>query len=251
MEITNIKAVQREVPGTNIIGNASCVINNTVAVNNITIRQSKNRQIYMEMPQQKNAKTGNYQDVAFPLNKEARAAISDAVLSEFYKSNSQQHNKSTDSISDIEVQLYNVKSNKDTKPSVLAQGSITLDNEFVIKGVKVVLSKEGKQFISLPSSYNSATNKRYSIIAPASKEAYTKISNAVLGAYRENLKIAEEYLYAELTGEQIASLSSKTNIKFDIGKVQSDGSSIVRINKVDKAKFEQALGFSSRSQQKK
>lgn len=252
MKVTNVKASQKEVPGTGIIGYASCVINDTIAVNSITIRQSKSSgQAFMEMPQQKNAKTGNYQDVAFPITKDDRATISDVVLNKFYNPDSNQNNEKSESKADIDVQLYNVKSNKDAKSSVLARGSITIDNEFVIKGVKVVLNKEGKPFVSLPSSYNAASNESYSIIAPASKSAYTKISSAVLGAYQQNLKSAEKYLYAELTEKQIAALSSTTDIKFDIGKIQLDGSGVVRINSADKAKFEQVLGFTNQSQQRR
>ena len=63
-----------------------------------------------------------------------------------------------------------------------------------------------------------------------------------LNNYNQNKQSAEEYVYENLTEQQLSKLSNTTDIKFDIGKVQEDGSAIVRINGADKPKLEQILG---------
>lgn len=42
MTISNIKTTEKAIENTNIVGNASYIINNTLAVNNITIRKNNN-----------------------------------------------------------------------------------------------------------------------------------------------------------------------------------------------------------------
>ncbi len=238
MEITSIKTTNREVAGTNIIGQASCIIDNAVAVNSILIRRANNGQAYVQMPQQKNAKTEKYQDVAFPITTDGRTTISDEILKHFHNPDTPQNTESNKPCQ-IDVQLFNVQSDKS---SVLARGSITVNNEFVVKGVKVVQNKDGIPFVSLPSSYNPNTKKSYSLISPANKNAYVRISDVVISAYNQNKQSAEEYVYENLTEQQLSKLSNTTDIKFDIGKVQEDGSAIVRINGADKPKLEQILG---------
>lgn len=41
-----------------------------------------------------------------------------------------------------------------SEDACLAYGSITLDGDFVVSGIRVVLNKEGKPFVSYPSRKN-------------------------------------------------------------------------------------------------
>lgn len=252
MIISNIKTTEKTVQNTNIVGNASCIINNTIAVNNITIRKnSTTNELYLQMPQMKNAKTGNYQDVVFPLNKECRDYLNNAVINQFFN-NGKGVNQSIDNCSnDIICQLYN---NTNSNTSVVANGSITIDNEWVVKGVKIVTSNDNKLFVALPSSYNKNTKKSYSIVSPASKEAYEKISSKALFEYQSinntqsNTKVtppAEKenivFSYKELTTTQIEKLSTSTSVKFDCSPVQKNGNYIVRFSSNDKAIVDNAI----------
>lgn len=250
MQITNVKISTKEIPNTNIIGQASCVVNGTIAVNSITIRKTNDGQLYVQMPQMKNTKTDKYQDIAFPLTADGRKQINEVILNHFNNKDISQQKTNAECSSNIQVSLFNTNSNNEATSSLLARGSMSIDNEFVIKNVKVVVSKNGEPFMALPSSYNKSTKKSYSIIAPATKEAYKLLSNATLSAYKNNLLSTESYHFIELSEEQIEILSRNTDIKFDCGNINESGNCIVRINSADRAKAENALNLSVATQKK-
>ena len=80
-----------------------------------------------------------------------------------------------------EVRIYKTKGNGVIK----AYASVSLDNEFVVKGIKIV-EGEGGLFVSMPS--RKAKDGSYQdIFHPMSREAREKIVNAVLEAYRSQL----------------------------------------------------------------
>lgn len=60
---------------------ASITIDDAVCITGIRIIEGKNG-VFMTMPQSKDNE-GEYHDVAFPITKEAREAIQDAVLDEY------------------------------------------------------------------------------------------------------------------------------------------------------------------------
>jgi len=80
-----------------------------------------------------------------------------------------------------EVRIYKAKGNG----AVKAYASVSLDDEFIVKGIKVLEGENGL-WVSMPS--RKAKNGSFQdIFHPASKEAREKIVNAVLSAYREQI----------------------------------------------------------------
>ncbi len=80
-----------------------------------------------------------------------------------------------------EVRIYKAR----TEGVVKAYASVSLDNEFVVKGIKVLEGENGL-WVSMPSR-KSKNGTFQDIFHPASKEAREKIVNAVLEAYREQI----------------------------------------------------------------
>jgi stage V sporulation protein G len=80
-----------------------------------------------------------------------------------------------------EVRIYKAKGNG----AVKAYASISLDNEFVVKGLKVVESEKGIRVL-MPSR-KTKDGSYQDIFHPMSKEAREKIVDAVLKAYREQI----------------------------------------------------------------
>ena len=80
-----------------------------------------------------------------------------------------------------EVRIYKAK----TEGAVKAYASISLDNEFVVKGIKVLEGENGL-WVSMPSR-KGRDGTFQDIFHPASREAREKIVNAVLEAYREQI----------------------------------------------------------------
>lgn len=242
MVINNIKTTHNNIENTNIIGKASCVVNGTVLVNDITIRLSKDNKPYIQMPQMKNAKTGNYQDVAFPLTSEGRQELNNTIITAF--NNPQQAIKDTIApcSKNIDMQLINQKQDGSNKSNVVSRGTMVLDGEFAVKNVSVVINKQGEPFLSLPSSYSKKTGKSYSIISPASKDVYATINKAAIDTYVANDNKGKniQYEYKEVTEPQIEKLSTESSVKFDCASFK-DGSFIIRYDKNDSNIVNQTL----------
>ncbi len=75
---------------------------------------------------------------------------------------------------------------------VRAVADIVINDEILIKGIKVVESKHGGLFISFPKKRSSKGNF-INIIEPLSNQSYEKIRRAVIDKYKEvmNIKVEE------------------------------------------------------------
>ena len=80
-----------------------------------------------------------------------------------------------------EVRIYKAR----TEGAVKAYASVSLDNEFVVKGIKILEGENGL-WVSMPSR-KGKDGTFQDIFHPASKEARDKIVNAVLDAYRQQI----------------------------------------------------------------
>ncbi|WP_290595682.1 MULTISPECIES: SpoVG family protein [unclassified Archaeoglobus] len=78
-----------------------------------------------------------------------------------------------------EVRIYKAKGNGNVK----AYASVSFDNEFVVKGLKVVEGERGL-WVSMPSR-KMRDGSFQDIFHPVSREARDKIVDAVLKAYQE------------------------------------------------------------------
>ncbi len=78
-----------------------------------------------------------------------------------------------------EVRIYKAKGNGNVK----AYASVSFDNEFVVKGLKVVEGERGL-WVSMPSR-KMRDGSFQDVFHPVSREARDKIVDAVLKAYQE------------------------------------------------------------------
>ncbi|MCR5337554.1 MAG: SpoVG family protein [Lachnospiraceae bacterium] len=72
-----------------------------------------------------------------------------------------------------------------------AIGSITLNGEFAVRGVRVMESADGRNFISFPSRQR-ADGQYDDIAFPLTKELYHKVSDAVIKEYNTLKEAARE-----------------------------------------------------------
>ncbi len=94
-----------------------------------------------------------------------------------------------------QVKIYRLEASK-----VLALASITLDNEFVVSGLRVLSGQNG-MWVSMPSKKNKegtvnkdGSPKPYSDVCfPITREAREEIQNAVISKYDESLAPHEIY----------------------------------------------------------
>lgn len=80
-----------------------------------------------------------------------------------------------------ECQIHRVKSDKS---SLVAFANITFDDEFVVKGLKVVDGKNGL-FVAMPSSQGE-DGKYYDDAFPLTKECREYITDFVLSSYEDS-----------------------------------------------------------------
>lgn len=72
---------------------------------------------------------------------------------------------------------------KSSKSSLVGFAAITLDNELVIKGIKIIEGNKGL-FVSMPSSKGS-DDKYYDDVFPLTGDLRNHINDTVLDAYEE------------------------------------------------------------------
>lgn len=86
------------------------------------------------------------------------------------------------SISDVRVYLFNGENS-----SLKAFASITIDDELVIKGLRIVDGNRGL-FIAFPSTYSEKDDEYYDNVFPIKKETRDYITEQVLAAYEDTVK---------------------------------------------------------------
>lgn len=80
MEITNVRITKNSsiLKDSKIRGFVSITIDNAIAINGIRVIEGK-KGMFLSFPDRKN-KNGEYSDIAFPINNEAREQITEAVM---------------------------------------------------------------------------------------------------------------------------------------------------------------------------
>ena len=81
MQITSVSVRKVEKEGSRMKGKASVVIDDSFAVHDIRIIEGDNG-LFIAMPSKKTA-TGQYRDIAHPINDDARKLFQDAIIEEY------------------------------------------------------------------------------------------------------------------------------------------------------------------------
>ncbi|HHX33299.1 MAG TPA: septation regulator SpoVG [Mollicutes bacterium] len=84
MKITSVSVRKIEKEGSRMKGIASVLLDDAFAVHDIRIIEGDNG-LFIAMPSRKTA-TGNYRDIAHPINPDVRKHFEDSILEEFEKS---------------------------------------------------------------------------------------------------------------------------------------------------------------------
>lgn len=174
---------------------ATLVVNGEFAVHDVKVRENKEGGLFVAMPSEKQS-NGKYKDVVFPITKEAREAINNAVMSAYEKlaASSEKTLKNEisapeKSVSEVYAQMREVNSDN---PRIKASGQITIDNCIVVSGVGVLhgTNAQGveKDFVSMP--YRKEQNKFGKNIYdervhPITSEFKARLDKAVLGEYQK------------------------------------------------------------------
>ena len=83
MQITSVRVHKTEKENSRMKGIATVVIDNSFAIHDIRIIE-KDDHLFIAMPSRKTA-TGEYKDIAHPINHDVRKLFEDAILEEYNK----------------------------------------------------------------------------------------------------------------------------------------------------------------------
>lgn len=192
---------------------ASVTVNDEFVIKGIKVYDGANG-LFASMPSRKIG--GEYQDIVFPITKEAREQINNAVLETYGKLAESGLDKlpleekapPEKSASKITVSLHQLDDEK-TK----AVGQIVIDDSIVVSGVKVRhgtnTQGEEKDFVSMPS-YQTQTGEYNEYAHAITKDCRDKINKAVLGAYETLSK-------TEYKGVKFSELGNKDDISSKYG----------------------------------
>lgn len=88
-------------------------------------------------------------------------------------------------VSDVRLNVLN------TDNGVKAIGSFSLDNEFAIRGIRVMEDKNGRNFVAFPSRQK-ADGTYEDVAFPLSKELYAEVTEAILNEYKQKVEEKQE-----------------------------------------------------------
>jgi len=74
-----------------------------------------------------------------------------------------------------------------TENAVRAIGSFTLDNQFAVRGVRIMEDKNGHNFVAFPSR-EKADGTYEDLAFPLSKDLYAHITGAILDEYKKQVE---------------------------------------------------------------
>ena len=164
------------------------VVNGEFAIHGVKVNEGKNG-LYVSLPSEKRGSAGVWEEMVFPITKEARDAINNAVLSAYEKLAASPEKTMKNEItapekpvSTIYAEMHKVESET---TQTKAAGQITIDKCFVITGVKL---NEGtnaqgqtKSFVAMPAKLNE--NNGYDEVAhPITADIHAKVDKAVIAS---------------------------------------------------------------------
>lgn len=103
------------------------------------------------------------------------------------------------------IKYMNIKSKINTiidgDRKLKAYATVTLDNQFVINGIKVLENKNGSIFVSMPQIKNSEGNYQ-DICYPKNSDLRNSIAESVIGEYNAKLQLKNENIQSDEIEEQ-------------------------------------------------
>lgn len=162
------------------------VVNGEFAVHGVKVMDGRNG-LYVAMPSEK--RNGEYQDVVFPVTKEARASIDNAVLATYEKLAASPEKTLKNEIATPEKPVSKVYAQMHAVDSETSQtkaaGQMTIDSCLVVTGIKLNegTNKDGqtKTFVAMPGKPNE--NGEYDDVAhPITADFHNKVDKAVIAS---------------------------------------------------------------------
>jgi len=171
LKVTFVKKNEVKNPASKVKAIVTFKLNNVFVIEQAKIIEGRNGK-FVAMPSEKYR--GEWKDICFPIKKEFRDEIENAILNDKFSPIPTEKQK----VEITEIRIYTAKN---PQSKVKAFASITLNNLFVIKDIKIIEGKEGL-FIGWPS-IKTASGDFQKIIYPVKDEK--KIEDMIIEKYKE------------------------------------------------------------------
>lgn len=184
-------------PKGNVRGFASVVFGNSFKVNNITILQNREGQMYLSMPHYANSKNADNKDICHPITKDFRQELEDSIIQAFDEYQKTGERKYL--VGDKEEQELSFKVSvtpfEREGSNICGLARIYLDDCFLINNVSLLQGKNGV-FISMPSYKTKQLDEKgknvyQDICFPITKDFREKLNNVILQGFeqvKENIR---------------------------------------------------------------
>ena len=194
-------------PKGNTLAFASVAIDDLAAIRGIRVVNSE-KGAFVSMPQSQD-NSGQYHDIAFPLNGDLRKEINAAVIDEFnrqanlypeqrgYEKTEAAVNGKNAADVKLDIKVFPIA---EPKGDTLAFASVGLDDVAAIRGLRIVNSDKG-QFVSMPQSKDKDGNY-HDVAFPLSGDLRKAISRGVLDEFKQ--QTAERSERKQSVGERLA-----------------------------------------------
>jgi stage V sporulation protein G len=186
----DVRVYPIEEPKGNTKAFASVAIDDLIAIRGIRVVEGENG-LFMTMPQSQDKKTEEYHDIAFPLTRELREEMNNAVVEEYLYMSGLPHDqriynkvemddmngKNADDVS-LDIRVFPLNN---PQGSTKAFASVSIDDLVAIRGIRVVEGKNGV-FMAMPQSKDK-NGDHHDIAFPLNGELRKAINKAVIDQY--------------------------------------------------------------------
>ena len=229
-------------------GIGTVIIGDQIAVHGVKIVDGE-KGLFLSMPGQKGA-NGKFNESAIPANKEAFAQLKETVFKAYEDALTYGKQQKSDlSPTNVSVKASNFRENNYDN-NIKGDCSITVNDIFVIKGVKLIETKNKELSIAMPSKQDEY-GEYISVVTPMSKDFFAQVKAAVIDCYNNPPKTIGNATYGQLDAqkefktyyakfaEKIGAQLTADGVKWS-GKIEGEKAKIA-VSKADASKLEKAV----------
>jgi stage V sporulation protein G len=181
-------------------GIATVTIGDQISVHGVKILEKPDGTLGMAMPSEK-GKDGKFYETALPANKDAYATIKEAVMAAYKEAVLVGRPEKTErNPTDVTIVVGSIRENPNGG-AVKGDCQVTVNDALIIKGVKIITTKEGELSIGMPSKQNQY-GEYDSIATPTNKGFFAQLKEAVVEKFADRANIIGNIKYSDLGAKE-------------------------------------------------
>lgn len=240
--ITDVNVSPLSYSVSNTVGLASVTVDNAVVINSIQIKQNQNGELYLQMPQKQRIDKNNpnmkqYDDIAFPITKEAHEELNNKVFEKFKNPDAKIGLFDPPQSQQPQIDVNIAKYSYPRRDGQIGAGTLTVNDSFVIKDVRVYQAKDGSMYYKLPYKKDLSGQNDRSIVSPASKDMHKKIDQVI------KAEMGVDYSYRLVDNQTFQKMRDTCPDLFKQCSSSSEGKNVkIKFDSANKEQINEMLG---------